>query len=50
MIHSGVFVGQVPFAYFATEADTTTTIETAHFPEGFTLPEPEMCYSVPPPA
>jgi methylmalonyl-CoA/ethylmalonyl-CoA epimerase len=50
MIQSGVFAGQVPFAYFATEADTATTIETAYFPEGFSLPEPELWYPGPPSA
>jgi|1185.fasta_scaffold32310_1 methylmalonyl-CoA/ethylmalonyl-CoA epimerase len=47
---SGVFAGQVPFAYFSTEEDTSTTIETAFFPAGFTLPEPEHWYPAPAPA
>jgi methylmalonyl-CoA/ethylmalonyl-CoA epimerase len=50
MIQSGVWVGQVPFAYFSTEQDTATTIETTYFPEGFALPEPEQWYPGPPPA
>jgi methylmalonyl-CoA/ethylmalonyl-CoA epimerase len=49
-IQSGVWLGRVPFAYFATEDDTATTIETASFPHDFDLPEPEQWYPGPPPA
>ena len=50
IVQSGVFAGQVPFAYFSTEDDTSATIETAFFPEGFSLPQPEQWYPAPPPA
>ena len=50
MVQSGVWEGQVAYAYFATEADMATTIETAVFPEGFTMPEPEQWLPSPPPA
>ncbi|MEO1090642.1 MAG: VOC family protein [Pseudomonadota bacterium] len=49
-IQSGVWVGQVPWAYFATEEATTTIIEIYDIPEGFELPEPEEWYPAPPPA
>jgi methylmalonyl-CoA/ethylmalonyl-CoA epimerase len=49
IVQSGVWEGQVPFAYFSTEGDVATTIETALFPEGFTMPEPEEWLPSPPP-
>jgi hypothetical protein len=50
MTQSGVWMGRVPFAYFATEDDTTATIETASFPDDLTLAEPDQWYPAPPPA
>jgi hypothetical protein len=38
------------FAFFETEDATTTTLETYHFPEGFTYPEPEEWFPAAPPA
>lgn len=50
MIQSGRFVGRLPYAYFATEGDVTTTIETFLIPDGMQLPEPDEWYPGPPPA
>lgn len=49
IVQSGVWEGQVPFAYFSTDGDVATTIETALFPEGFAMPEPEEWLPSPPP-
>lgn len=50
LIQSGVWQGRVPYAYFETEADTTTTIEIFDIPSDFVMPEPEEWYPAPPPA
>ncbi len=50
MIQSGLWQGKVPYAYFETEGDITTTIEIFKVPEGFVWPEPEEWYPGPPPA
>src|SRR3954454_24920366 len=47
---SGVWQGQVRYAYFMTEGDIATTIETALFPDGFTMAEPERRLPSPRPA
>jgi hypothetical protein len=49
MVQSGVWEGRAPYAYFATEGDIGTTIETSILPEDFTFPEPEAWYPAPPP-
>lgn len=46
---SGRWCDQNSFAFFDTEAATTTCFETYHFPEGFEFPEPEQWYPGPPP-
>jgi hypothetical protein len=43
-------MGQVSYAYFATEGDVTTTIETFIFPDDFSIPEPDQWYPAAPPA
>lgn len=50
MIQSGWWQGKVPYAYFETEGDTTTTFETFVIPPDFVMPEPEAWYPAPPPA
>ena len=50
MIQSGIWAGQVPFAYFETEEDTTATLEIFNIPADFPLPEPEEWYPAAPPA
>lgn len=47
---SGVWCERVPFAYFDTEGDLTTTIEVFDIPADFILPEPEEWYPEAPPA
>ncbi|WP_294567705.1 VOC family protein [uncultured Arthrobacter sp.] len=47
---SGKFMGQNAFAFFGTEAATTTTFETYTIPEGYQWPEPEEWYPAAPPA
>ena len=49
MIQSGKWQGQVPYAYFETEQDTTTTFEIFAIPPDFVMPEPEEWYPAPPP-
>jgi len=49
LIQSGVWQGRVPFAYFETEGDTTTTFEIFNIPDDFPLPEPEQWYPAAPP-
>ena len=49
MIQSGVWLGQVPYAYFETEGDTTTIFEIYDIPPDFVMPEPEQWYPAPPP-
>lgn len=44
MIQSGRWLDAVPYAYFETENDTTTTFETFIIPGDFVLPEPEETY------
>lgn len=46
---SGRWLDQNAFAFFDTEAATTTCFETYHFPEDFVFPEPEQWYPGPPP-
>ncbi|HZZ49712.1 MAG TPA: VOC family protein [Pseudonocardia sp.] len=50
VIQSGRWLGKVPYAYFATEDDVTTTIETFIIPDDFPLPEPDEWYPAAPPA
>ncbi len=50
MVQSGWWQGVVPYAYFETEAATTTTIETFFIPEDFVMPEPEAWYPAAPPS
>ena len=50
VVQSGVWEDQVRYAYFSTEDDVATTIETALVPEGFTMPQPEEWLPSPPPA
>ncbi len=50
LIQSGIWEGRVPFAYFETEQDTTTTFEIFNIPDDFSLPEPEQWYPAAPPA
>ena len=49
MIQSGLWLGQVPYHYFDTEGDTTTTFEIFQAPDGYEFPEPEEWYPAPPP-
>jgi len=49
MIQSGRWQGKVPYAYFETEGETTTTFETFEIPADFVMPEPEEWYPGPPP-
>jgi methylmalonyl-CoA/ethylmalonyl-CoA epimerase len=49
MIQSGVWLGRVPYAYFETEGDTTTTFEIFDVPPDFPTPTPELWYPAPPP-
>jgi methylmalonyl-CoA/ethylmalonyl-CoA epimerase len=46
---SGRFVDQNAFAFFATEAATSTTFETYDIPADFVWPEPEAWFPGPPP-
>lgn len=48
-IQSGIWLGKVPWAYFATEAATTTTFEIFDIPKDFVMPDPESWYPAPPP-
>ncbi|MBC6405977.1 MAG: VOC family protein [Rhodospirillales bacterium] len=48
VIQSGKWQGVVPWIYFGTEDDTSTTIETFIIPEDFEMPEPEAWYPAPP--
>ena len=50
MIQSGVWLGKVPYAYFETEDDTTTTFEIFDIPAGMAVPTPEEWYPGPPPS
>jgi methylmalonyl-CoA/ethylmalonyl-CoA epimerase len=49
-IQSGVWLDRVPWAYFATEAATSTIFEIYDIPKDFVLPEPEEWYPGPPPS
>lgn len=49
VIQSGCWAGRVPYAYFATEGDMTTTMETFIIPADFVLPEPDEWYPAAPP-
>jgi hypothetical protein len=49
-IQSGRWMGRAPYAYFATDGDVCTTIETFVIPDDFTLPEPDEWYPAAPPA
>ncbi|MEM8785371.1 MAG: VOC family protein [Pseudomonadota bacterium] len=49
-VQSGIWRGEVPFAYFETEGLTTTTFEIFQFPPDFVMPEPEEWVPGPPPA
>jgi methylmalonyl-CoA/ethylmalonyl-CoA epimerase len=46
---SGRWLDQNSFAFFDTEAATTTCFETYHFPPDFVYPEPERWFPAPPP-
>jgi glyoxalase/bleomycin resistance protein/dioxygenase superfamily protein len=46
---SGRFADQNTFAFFDTEAATSTTFETYDIPPGFVWPEPEAWFPAPPP-
>jgi methylmalonyl-CoA/ethylmalonyl-CoA epimerase len=50
MVQSGRFMDQNAFAFFGTEAATSTVFETYSIPEGFVWPEQEEWYPEPPPA
>jgi methylmalonyl-CoA/ethylmalonyl-CoA epimerase len=50
IIQSGVWAQGVPFAYFDTEGDMSTTIELFDIPEDFDMPEPEEWFPAAPPA
>ncbi len=50
LIQSGIWCERVPYAYFETEGDTTTTMEIFDIPADFVMPEPEEWYPGPPPA
>ena len=49
LIQSGKWVDQNAFAFFGTEAATTTIFETYYFPPSFEYPEPEEWFPAPPP-
>ena len=49
VIQSGVWAERVPFAYFGTEGDLSTTIELFDIPEDFVMPEPEEWFPEAPP-
>jgi hypothetical protein len=42
-------MGRVPYAYFATEGDVSTTLETFLIPDDFEMPEPDEWYPAAPP-
>ena len=44
VVQSGSWLGQNHFAFFETEAATTTCLETYAFPENWEYPEPEERY------
>lgn len=46
---SGRFVDQNQFAFFETEAATSTTFESYDIPAGFVWPDPEAWFPAPPP-
>lgn len=46
-IQSGKWLGIVPWAYFGTEAATTTIFEIFDIPKDFAMPEPEAWYPAP---
>jgi methylmalonyl-CoA/ethylmalonyl-CoA epimerase len=48
-IQSGTWQGVVPFSYFETEGDISTTLEIFDIPEDYDLPEPEEWYPAAPP-
>ena len=50
LAQSGVWRSANRFAFFDTEAATTTTFETYSFPEDWEYPEPEEWFPAPPPA
>lgn len=50
LVQSGKFMDQNAFAFFGTEAATTTTFETYDIPKGFVWPEPEEWYPAAPPS
>jgi hypothetical protein len=47
-IQSGLWVGRVPYAYFATESLIGTTVEIFEIPPGFNFPPPEEWIPGPP--
>lgn len=49
-VQSGTFNEQNPFAFFDTEAATSTTFETYDIPDGYVWPEPQEWYPGPPPS
>lgn len=50
MVQSGLWAGKVPYAYFETEGDISTTLEIFDIPEDFEMPEPIEWYPAKPPA
>lgn len=48
LIQSGRWKGRVPYAYFGTEGDVSTIIETFILPDDFALPEPDEWYPAAP--
>jgi hypothetical protein len=49
VIQSGRWQGRAPYAYFATEGDVSTTVETFVIPEDFPMPEPDEWFPAAPP-
>jgi hypothetical protein len=50
LLQSGRWMGRVPYAYFATDKDISTTVETFIIPDDFPMPEPQEWYPAAPPA
>ena len=48
-IQSGVWNERVPFCYYDSEGDISTTIEIFDIPEDMAMPDPEEWYPAPPP-
>jgi methylmalonyl-CoA/ethylmalonyl-CoA epimerase len=48
VIQSGLWLGQVRFAYFEAEDSRGITIESLLIPKGFVIPRPDEWYPSPP--